>query len=237
MTASAHVDGPTEEQLGALLDLYSRSHGALEYFRRNVTDFFLTSDVLNGAVSGLPIVHSVKSRLKNPEHLRRKVERKWVDGVIDADNFFERITDLIGVRVLHVHSSQFRHIHAAITAHVSGGYWALHEPPVAYSWDPESVAFFEGLGIRAERKESQYTSVHYVVRSHPTSPYACEIQVRTLFEEIWGEIDHALNYPDECKFAPCVEQLRVLAKLTATGTRLADSIFTTNETMNESSRG
>ncbi|WP_315782452.1 hypothetical protein [Bradyrhizobium sp. SZCCHNPS1003] len=31
--------------------------------------------------------------------------------------------------------------------------------------------------------------------ARPDSPLSCEIQVRTLFEEIWGEIDHQLNYP------------------------------------------
>jgi Region found in RelA / SpoT proteins len=53
----------------------------------------------------------------------------------------------------------------------------------------------------------------------------CEIQVRTLFEEVWGEIDHALNYPQPTTSLPCKEQLRVLAKLASTGTRLADAIF------------
>ena len=53
----------------------------------------------------------------------------------------------------------------------------------------------------------------------------CEIQVRTLFEEIWGEIDHAINYPVATESVACKEQLRVLAKLASTGSRLADSIF------------
>ena len=53
----------------------------------------------------------------------------------------------------------------------------------------------------------------------------CEIQVRTLFEEIWGEIDHTINYPKKTDSVACGEQLRVLAKLVSTGTRLADSIF------------
>jgi putative GTP pyrophosphokinase len=57
----------------------------------------------------------------------------------------------------------------------------------------------------------------------------CEIQVRTLFEEIWGEIDHTLNYPDTTASVACKEQLRVLAKLASTGTRLADAIFTVAE--------
>ena len=48
-----------------------------------------------------------------------------------------------------------------------------------------------------------------------------------LFEEIWGEIDHTINYPYPTEIVACKEQLRVLAKLVSTGTRLADSIFRT----------
>ena len=57
----------------------------------------------------------------------------------------------------------------------------------------------------------------------------CEIQVRTLFEEIWGEIDHSINYPHRTNSIACVEQIRVLSKLVSTGTRLSDAIFKSYE--------
>ena len=59
------------------------------------------------------------------------------------------------------------------------------------------------------------------------SDVTCEIQVRTLFEEIWGEIDYTINYPHATNSIACKEQIRVLAKLVSAGTRLADSIFRT----------
>lgn len=103
--------------------------------------------------------------------------------------------------------------------------WTLVEPPKAYTWDPESKQFFESLEIGVEIKESYYTSVHYVVRPRLDSPLCCEIQVRTLFEEIWGEVDHTLNYPTKSENLACREQLKVLAKLVGAGSRLVDSIF------------
>lgn len=106
--------------------------------------------------------------------------------------------------------------------------WKLVESPKAYTWEKESQQFFEDLGIQAEVKDTYYTSVHYVVKPNNTkSDVTCEIQVRTLFEEIWGEIDHTINYPHATKSIACKEQIRVLAKLVSTGTRLADSIFRT----------
>ena len=46
-----------------------------------------------------------------------------------------------------------------------------------------------------------------------------------MFEEIWGEIAHSINYPHPTESVACKEQLKVLAKFISTGTRLADSIF------------
>ena len=76
--------------------------------------------------------------------------------------------------------------------------------------------FFESLGLDVKLKESYYTSIHYLIKPKASSDVCCEIQVRTLFEEIWGEIDHTLNYPVPTKSKACREQLRVLSKLVST---------------------
>jgi len=222
---------PTDAEVAAALGAFENRRDEVELFRRQVADFFLTSRLLHD--EPLPAVHSVKSRVKNIDHLRGKIKRKWVDGPIDATNFFSRINDAAGVRVLHLHSRQFEVIHRATMAHIAQGYWHLEEPPVAYSWDPEATAFFKGLGLRAETRETYYTSIHYVVKPQEKVDLTCEIQVRTLFEEVWGEIDHALNYPSPTTSVSCKEQLRVLAKLASTGTRLADSIFAIHQNVGD----
>jgi ppGpp synthetase/RelA/SpoT-type nucleotidyltranferase len=146
---------------------------------------------------------------------------------VNRENVFFEITDLAGVRVLHLHQEQFIQINQAINEHVDLGEWVLVETPKAYTWDPEAIQFFEGFGFVVEQKESFYTSVHYVVRPREEAIASCEIQVRTLFEEAWGEIDHAVNYPDPSSSVACQEQLKVLARLVSAGSRLADSIFKT----------
>jgi len=216
---------PTKKQLDALVAAYTQRQDQFDLFRQQVQAFFMSSRQFHGAP--LPLVHSVKSRLKDPDHLREKIIKKTDDDAITVDNLFTRITDFAGVRVLHLHSHQFGKIHEAIIKHINDGFWSLAEPPIAYSWDPETTATLTALGIKSKTRESYYTSIHYVVKPHAESDLTCEIQVRTLFEEIWGEIDHALNYPTPTENVPCREQLRVLAKLASTGTRLADSIFKT----------
>jgi|ERR1044072_6097256 ppGpp synthetase/RelA/SpoT-type nucleotidyltranferase len=201
----------------------------LSIFMDGVGKWFSSHPKLSLPVS--PIVHSVKVRLKDPQHLRDKILRKWSDDdPINETNVFEKITDLAGVRVLHLYQEQFRSIHEEILVKVNTSKdWYLPESPKAYTWDPESERFFKELYIRVQLKESFYTSVHYLVRPRKDSHLCCEIQVRTLFEEIWGEVDHSLNYPNPIPSLSCREQLRVLAKVVGAGSRLVDSIFRSAE--------
>lgn len=222
-TTASCPGGPSDEELQKLLDFYMSHREEFELFRKQVADFFLISRRFNE--HPLPVVHSIKTRIKDTEHLREKIKRKWGDGPLTPENIFSRITDIAGVRVIHLHSKQFEKIHHGIQSRIDEGYWSLHEPPVAYSWDPEATAYFQSLGLNAITRESYYTSIHYVVKPQPGAFLTCEIQVRTLFEEAWGEIDHSLNYPKPTDSLACREQLRVLAKLASAGTRLADSIF------------
>lgn len=209
------------------INAYRDSKHLFERFRNAVVDYFKLEPSLN--VYGNPIIHTIKSRLKDEDHLRNKITRKW-DAVdpINGDNIFEKVNDLAGVRVLHLYQDQFPEIHNHIKKQIERGEWFYHENPIAYSWDPEACQFLQSLGLDPKIKETYYTSIHYVVKPRADSPVCCEIQVRTLFEEIWGEIDHTINYPNPTQSRECREQLRVLSKLVSTGTRLADSIFRTN---------
>lgn len=202
----------------------------LKAFLQTVLFFFENNPALKG------IVHSVKSRMKDPEHLKDKIQRKLKSGkTIDENNLFTVVNDLIGVRVLYLYQDQFQLIHNELLKKVDETKdWMFVEAPKAYTWDPETREYFEKLNIHTEVRDTYYTSVHYVIKpNNELSNITCEIQIRTLFEEIWGEIDHTINYPYPTEIIACKEQLRVLAKLVSTGTRLADSIFRTYNDVSE----
>lgn len=219
-----------EQDINDIVEYYKKHMHLIKPFKATVESFFYTHPELN--CEPFPIIHSVKSRIKDPEHLRDKLKRKQSSQrVISTANLFAQITDLVGIRVLHLYQDQFPIIHQAILENINNGEWAFVEPPMAYSWDPETKIMYEELGLKNEIRPTYYTSVHYVIKpnNQNANPICCEIQVRTLFEEIWGEIDHTLNYPHPTESIPCKEQLRVLSKLVSTGTRLADSIFRSHE--------
>lgn len=213
-----------EQSLQAIINAYEEKKHELSIFLNGISQWFSSHPKLTKP--GSPIVHSVKTRLKDAEHLKEKIFRKWDEAApITVENVFVKVTDLAGTRVLHLYQDQFPEIHREILLKVAERDWFLPEPPKAYTWDPESRRFFERYGIEVQVKESFYTSVHYLVKPREDSPLCCEIQVRTLFEEIWGEVDHTINYPKASSNLACTEQIRVLAKLVGAGSRLVDSIF------------
>lgn len=211
-----------EASMEAIVERVQNQRHDIDLFRANTVRFFETHPALTQSPQ---IVHSVRSRMKDLQHLREKVQRKSsTEDPITPENIFDRVTDIAGVRVLHLYQAQFTQIHHAINQKLDSQDWILYEDPKAYTWDPESRGFFENQGLNVEVKESLYTSVHYVIKPREDSPVSCEIQVRTLLEEVWGEIVHLVNYPEPTENITCREQIGVLARLVSAGSRLADSI-------------
>lgn len=216
----------TAAELDEIVEVVQEELPRFHWFLDSVESSFRTEPKLHESPS---IIHSIKRRIKDFDHLREKIDRKSADeDPVTPKNVFAKITDIAGVRILHLHQRQFTKIHEHITRQIARGDWAYHEPPIALTWDPESREFFEGHNLAVEVRSSFYTSIHYVLKPRPDSPLTCEVQVRTLFEEIWGEIDHTINYPTKTANVACAEQLRVLARFVAAGSRLADAIFKTH---------
>jgi ppGpp synthetase/RelA/SpoT-type nucleotidyltranferase len=135
------------------------------------------------------------------------------------------INDLAGVRILHLHTRQIARIDPVLRKIFDEQQYDLLEGPFARTWDDESRDFFATCGIETQKSPTMYTSVHYVIGSASRTTVTCELQVRTLMEEVWGEVDHAVNYPIPSEIAACQEELKVLARVTSSATRLVDAIF------------
>lgn len=227
------VTQATRKKIDAMVTLYQDNQSYFQQFTEIVYGLLSKHTLLK------PHLHSAKYRVKKPSHLRNKLLRKAQEAVdnesafdITVDNLFERITDLAGVRLLHLHTDQFQHIHEALSQIFEEQIYVLVKS-VANTWDSEFGDFFKNLGIDTKIREDMYTSVHYVVLANTKSQTPCEIQVRTLFEEVWGEVSHTVDYPERSKSIACREQIKVLARVTSSGTRLVDSIFKSLEEFSE----
>ncbi|MFW2488196.1 RelA/SpoT domain-containing protein [Clostridium chromiireducens] len=143
------------------------------------------------------MVHSVKSRIKDPNGLIEKVIRKTEDRrskygdnfEFTVNNYKNEINDLIGIRVIHIFKDQWQEIHNYIVKT-----WRVIEI-TANVRDGDNIDVFDDPNIEVRSKASGYRSVHYLVEFYPTNEKViAEIQVRTIFEEGYGEIDHRLRY-------------------------------------------
>lgn len=215
---------PSEETITSAIARYEKMHHDLQIFMDGVVKTIGTHPDL--VVDNHHIVHSFKSRMKDPAHLRAKILRKAEKGrEINAKNLHQEVTDLAGVRILHLFQEDFSAIDALVRRKVhEDGDWVFGERPKAYTWDPEAATYFRGFDLDVSEKSTSYTSVHYLVRPRADSPLCCEIQVRTLFEEIWGEVDHQINYPVPTENVALREQIKVLSKIVGAGSRLLDAL-------------
>jgi ppGpp synthetase/RelA/SpoT-type nucleotidyltranferase len=183
-----------------------------------------------------PLIHSMKWRVKQSSHLKDKLERKLLvtkaKGTrfsITKENLFYEVNDLAGFRLIHLHTRQMKDINEILLELFDEELYELREGPIARTWDDESRTYFEEIGITTAASSSLYTSVHYILQPNRKTKYTCEIQVRTLMEEVWGEVSHKINYPTETQSVACQEQLKVLARFTSGCSRLVDSIFKSDE--------
>ena len=152
------------------------------------------------AVNPSPVRMAI-ARIKRPEAVVDKILRRpdcFPDGLTPKS--FQMMSDTIGVRILVYFLSQLplldRYLRGSEIFEVSE-----EMPPEAYL----SNDFLRRLGlshIARKKKESGYSSIHYSARLLKSSipkhnrPFF-EIQVRTLAQELWSELEHVLAYKPE----------------------------------------
>jgi putative GTP pyrophosphokinase len=163
-------------------------------FRRDLES---TGNYIADLLRQIAAVHSLKIRVKDPEHLIEKIIRKKANNPafeISLENYRTKMTDLIGIRALHLFKEEWINIHEFIMKN-----WELNEIPTANIRKGDAESFkneFAARGCEINEHKFGYRSVHYLVKSQPTKDtHIAEIQVRTIFEEGWSEIDHRIRYP------------------------------------------
>lgn len=168
-----------------------------------------TGEYAASRLRSLPAVHSVRMRVKEPEHVVEKIIRKTVARPslkITPKNYTKKLTDLVGLRALHLFKGDWLAIHDFVKKT-----WDLKEVPRANVRRGDSTQLLDGYRkaeCRVVEHRFGYRSVHYLLRAQPArSEEVLELQVRTIFEEAWSEIDHRVRYPAQASPAVLNEYL------------------------------
>lgn len=179
------------ETLEQIYDEYCTYRKEINFLCKELEDNLM--DKLDGSF------HSIRCRAKDPEHLiekiirKRGIEHNYKYKGINVSNYKEIVRDLIGVRILLFAKEDWEKIFDQIMilfSDTEAGIGSIAEQPVAYTRYGDRDIFKDK--IHAKHSNKGYRSQHYVVKY---KNYYCEIQVRTLSEEVYGEFDHIVKYP------------------------------------------
>lgn len=167
-------------------------------------------------------VHSLSYRVKDTSHLVEKVIRKNPEYLEKGDslsksNYENYITDLMGIRILLLFKPDWIYIHDYLMEQYED---VLIEPPFAHIRKGDDDSLYSG---KIQIKDNKpYRSVHYIIRAN--NGLGIEIQVRTLYEEAWSEIDHKLRYPYNLQNEMLRNYIDIMNRLTGVGDEMGTFI-------------
>lgn len=145
----------------------------------------------------LKLIHSFRHRKKSTGSLLKKIYRKKLETPeleINSLNYSKEIKDLIGFRILHLTPFDWVPIDSILRKEIRN---AKLEERFAYVREGDSIEIFKNNDCETRKHDFGYRSVHYIFKTTwLTNEYYFEVQVRTLFQEGWSEIDHKYKYPD-----------------------------------------
>lgn len=167
-------------------------------------------------------VHSLSYRVKDTSHLVEKIIRKNPEYLEKGDslsksNYENHITDLMGIRILLLFKSDWIYIHDYLMEQYED---VLIEPPFVHIRKGDDDSLYRG---KIQIKDNKpYRSVHYIIRAN--NGLGIEIQVRTLYEEAWSEIDHKLRYPYNLQNEMLRNYIDIMNRLTGVGDEMGTFI-------------
>ena len=161
-----------------------------------------------------PIEH-VTSRLKSPESILRKIERKGIDPSFEAIR--DEINDIAGVRIVCSFVSDVYRILDALTRQTDLGVLDVRD-------------------YIASPKPNGYKSLHAIVEvpvflSDGPVPVRVEVQIRTIAMDFWASLEHKIYYKYDRQVPQALledlgKAAETAAALDATMERLHDEVST-----------
>ena len=196
-------------------------------------NFLMENFNVHSSSNGDIPLHSIRGRVKSPEHLIEKIIRKrgkehsYKYKDIDVSNYKSIVRDLIGIRILVLAKEEWEGIFDEIVSlfpQNDSSDIRMVESPKAYTrYGDRDI--FKGK-IVSEHSNKGYRSQHYVICFKGVY---CVIQVRTLSEEVFGEFDHKVKYPyrDNNKFL--IRYSNTLSQLLDSVDELISTCFQLND--------
>lgn len=181
-------------------DYETKCYGDGRESQEYMGDYFKIIQSHIAKIASFDNVHSYRFRIKKTGSLLAKIIRKGAErgGAYTTTNYFQKITDLLGLRILYVFKEDYWSVHEQIMAEYENQLAQDISIKLKTGDDKEMYErlFREYGNVRLD-ENNMYRSIHYTIYAQRTDIDTCprvEIQTRTIFEEGWSEINHKLVY-------------------------------------------
>jgi ppGpp synthetase/RelA/SpoT-type nucleotidyltranferase len=150
---------------------------------------------------GIPI-YMTRARVKDIDSCYLKTKRKNKVNI-------STITDMIGLRILCLFEQDIFDVYKYLLTMFDKKVYTLNEILV-YGWKQDSIIPIEFMENEIKKftryhnisfediyRDNGYQSIHFVGKYmdfHHNIEYSFEIQLRTLLQDVWGELEHKLAY-------------------------------------------
>lgn len=123
-------------------------------------------------------IETIKSRLKSPDSIMKKMQRKGLPMTTDAIE--EHITDIAGIRIICSFEEDIYKMAKLLL-------------------QQDDITLIEQKDYIASPKESGYRSLHLIVEvpiflENEKRPMKVEVQLRTIAMDFWASLEHKLRY-------------------------------------------
>ena len=156
-------------------------------------------------------IETVKSRIKSPESIAKKLEKKHLP--VTFQSMITNLNDIAGIRVICPYISDIYAVRDML----------LKQPDIRLL---EQVDYIESP------KESGYRSLHLVIEipvylSNAVHNVKAEIQLRTIAMDFWACLEHELHYKTKTKVPDSVrrELFRVAETIAMTDREMEEIAF------------
>jgi len=164
-------------------EVFSANRASFERFEK------LLRDLVENLIKNEGIHVQISSRTKSIQSFKEKMERKEKEGKSYLDPL-NQITDLVGIRIITHYLKDIDKISDLIKNEF--------EIDETNSLDKSEILDIDQFG---------YKSVHYIISLSSSrrdlsewgefKKFKAEIQVRTILQHAWAEIDHEIRYKNE----------------------------------------
>lgn len=162
-------------------------------------------------------IRRFRSRVKSPESVVSKIRanpRRYPEGLTASS--LHQMYDCVAARVVVYFLSDLPRVDQELRRN---GSLELSDEyrPIAYVDAEAYDRFLAGTGLERMCKPSGYSSVHYVLRitDQAMSPSSCpwfELQVRTLAQDMWSDVEHLLGYKSPAPTSAAIQgQFQILS--------------------------